>query len=244
MVANDYWSDVSPDGEQPWQFITAAGYQYEAAGENLAYGFDTSEDTLIGWMNSPEHKANVLNANFTNVGFGIANSTDFQNSGEETIVVAMYGEPQQTVTTAASTTPISSTTPTETQSDTSETPSTTPTTTTQSTTPIATTQQQTTTPTTDKTTSPSTTSKLQVIPAKEVSRISVLTQGNVQWATLAVSIIATVSIVWFAFRHGRLWKRYLIHGEKFVIRHPWFDSTLLALAVIGFILTRTAGFVR
>ena len=34
MVAKDYWSHTSPDGRQPWDFITAAGYSYSTAGEN------------------------------------------------------------------------------------------------------------------------------------------------------------------------------------------------------------------
>src|SRR5690606_21065737 len=53
MVTRDYWSHVTPDGKQPWTFITAAGYQYASAGENLAYGFLSSGDTIAGWMNSP-----------------------------------------------------------------------------------------------------------------------------------------------------------------------------------------------
>ena len=36
MVARDYWSHNTPDGDEPWVFIDAQGYAYTKAGENLA----------------------------------------------------------------------------------------------------------------------------------------------------------------------------------------------------------------
>lgn len=93
MAKHDYWSHVTPSGVQPWTFIMAAGYQYEAAGENLAYGFGSSDQVMTAWMNSPEHRANILDANYQDVGFGTANAPNYQGTGPETIVVAMYGEP-------------------------------------------------------------------------------------------------------------------------------------------------------
>lgn len=93
MVAENYWSHYSPNGSSPWTFIAAAGYQYQAAGENLAYGFDTATNTITAWLNSPEHRANLLNGRYRDVGFGIAASADFVGTGPETIVVAEYGQP-------------------------------------------------------------------------------------------------------------------------------------------------------
>src|SRR5665647_1564760 len=55
MAARDYWSHNTPDGQTPWTFVTAAGYSYQTVGENLAYGFATSADTVTGWMNSAPH---------------------------------------------------------------------------------------------------------------------------------------------------------------------------------------------
>lgn len=94
MVSRNYWSHNTPEGLEPWIFISNAGYSYQKAGENLAYGFKSSSDTVNGWMNSPSHKANLLDSSFTEVGFGYANSPNFHNSGAETVVVAMYGRPQ------------------------------------------------------------------------------------------------------------------------------------------------------
>jgi uncharacterized protein YkwD len=101
MAAKDYWSHNSPDGRTPWSFITAAGYSYEAAGENLAYGFASGSDVVSAWMQSPTHRANVLNDNYKNVGFGVAEAQNYQGSGPETIVVAEYGEPAGAVPAVA-----------------------------------------------------------------------------------------------------------------------------------------------
>src|SRR5947209_5774678 len=96
MVAENYWGHYSPSGASPWTFISNAGYGYSAAGENLAYGFASSADVITAWMNSAEHRANLLNGGYVDVGFGIANSPDYVGTGPETIVVAEYGTPRYT----------------------------------------------------------------------------------------------------------------------------------------------------
>lgn len=101
MTARNYWSHNTPDGKEPWTFVQTAGYDYQKAGENLAYGFNSSQDTIVGWMNSPSHRENLLDVNYTEVGFGFANAKNYNKAGPETVVVAMYGEPL-----AASATPV------------------------------------------------------------------------------------------------------------------------------------------
>ena len=93
MATRDYWSHNTPDGKTPWTFMQQSGYQYQVAGENLAYGFADSDAVISGWMNSTEHRANILDSDYQNVGFGIAQAAYFQGHGPETIVVAMYAEP-------------------------------------------------------------------------------------------------------------------------------------------------------
>lgn len=105
MAARNYWSHQTPDGKEPWSFIAASGYQYQLAGENLAFGFAGADDTVTGWMNSAEHRANILNGDYTEVGFGVATSPDYQHKGPETIVVAFYAEPITPVTTIRFTVP-------------------------------------------------------------------------------------------------------------------------------------------
>lgn len=93
MVAHDYWAHNSPDGKTPWTFVINSGYDYQAAGENLAFGFMNAQQVLTGWMNSPEHRANILNRNYSDVGFGITTADNYQGKGRTTVVVAMYGQP-------------------------------------------------------------------------------------------------------------------------------------------------------
>lgn len=71
MFAQDYWAHNSPTGKMPWDFIKAAGYDYEYAGENLARGFTSAPDVVDAWMNSPEHRQNMLSPNYHDVGFAL-----------------------------------------------------------------------------------------------------------------------------------------------------------------------------
>jgi len=93
MVQRDYWSHNAPDGTTPWSFVDSNGYEYQTAGENLAFGFMNAGQIIDGWMNSPEHKANILNRNYREIGIGITTSDNFQGKGPATIVVALYGQP-------------------------------------------------------------------------------------------------------------------------------------------------------
>lgn len=101
MVAHNYWSHTAPTGNQPSAFVAGAGYQYQILGENLAYGFDSAKTTLNAWMHSDEHRANLLDSAYNEIGFGVATSPDFVGSGPETVVVAMYAQPVGTLTPAA-----------------------------------------------------------------------------------------------------------------------------------------------
>jgi hypothetical protein len=92
MVKNNYWSHNTPSGQTPYSFITAARYNYQLAGENLAYGFSNANSVVTGWMNSPEHRANILNKNYQDVGFGVASSPNYIGKGPEVVVVAMYAQ--------------------------------------------------------------------------------------------------------------------------------------------------------
>jgi hypothetical protein len=91
MFAKDYWAHVSPDGTTPWVWIRKAGYNYLYAGENLARGFDTSASVVNAWMNSPEHRANLLSSNYTDIGFAVQSGT--LTGTETTLVVQEFGSP-------------------------------------------------------------------------------------------------------------------------------------------------------
>lgn len=98
MALRNYWSHDTPAGNPPWVFVSAANYQYDKIGENLAAGFSDAQATINGWMSSPEHRANMLDNEYQDVGFGFANNPDYTSTGQSgpmTVVVAFYGEPLQ-----------------------------------------------------------------------------------------------------------------------------------------------------
>ena len=91
MFAKHYFSHVSPDGIQPWQWVDKRGYDYHAMGENLAVGYSSAESVVDGWMHSPEHRANVLKPAFDEVGVAVVAQSPRQPFRGPT-VVALYGE--------------------------------------------------------------------------------------------------------------------------------------------------------
>ena len=72
MQARHYFNHVDPDGNYIWPKIVAAGYTpYLQLGENLAIEFYSTESLVNAWMNSPTHRANVLNEGFRDQGMGL-----------------------------------------------------------------------------------------------------------------------------------------------------------------------------
>jgi uncharacterized protein YkwD len=89
MLQNNYFNHVSPSGVQPWDLAKIFGYSYTTFGENIwmmsgssndpSYetrfrAIITAEKIVTDWMNSPGHRANILNAKFGRLGVGIAYS--------------------------------------------------------------------------------------------------------------------------------------------------------------------------
>ncbi len=72
MVARDFYSHTDPDGGAPWDRAAAAGAARRTVGENIACGQRSPADVVEGWMNSPGHRANILKADFTHIGIGLA----------------------------------------------------------------------------------------------------------------------------------------------------------------------------
>lgn len=89
MFANNYWAHYSPQGKSPWSFISAIGYKYIYAGENLARDFNDSQSVVNAWMASPTHRSNLLDENFKEIGVAVA---DGKLSGREgALVVQFFG---------------------------------------------------------------------------------------------------------------------------------------------------------
>ncbi|MGW2182036.1 CAP domain-containing protein [Streptomyces sp. NPDC001732] len=72
MAAHRNMSHTGSDGSAPGDRITDAGYEWRAYGENVAYGYDTPESVMAGWMSSPGHKRNILDCSFKEIGVGLA----------------------------------------------------------------------------------------------------------------------------------------------------------------------------
>lgn len=81
MIRRDYF-DHYGYGLSPWLFILNAGYRYSVAGENLAMDFATSEGVVNAWMNSPQHRDNILSEDFVDVGVGVVKGV-YSEGGKE-----------------------------------------------------------------------------------------------------------------------------------------------------------------
>ncbi|MEU5539745.1 sigma-70 family RNA polymerase sigma factor [Streptomyces sp. NPDC020362] len=71
MAARNFFDHTNPDGADPGQRITAAGYRWSTYGENIAMGQQTPQAVMDSWMNSPGHRANILNCSFKDIGVGV-----------------------------------------------------------------------------------------------------------------------------------------------------------------------------
>ncbi len=91
MYDKQYWAHNAPDGTQPWKWFGDVGYNYDEAGENLAKNFTTTNAVMTAWLNSPEHKANVMKDGYQDVGFAVVSGE--LDSKPTSIVVALYGSP-------------------------------------------------------------------------------------------------------------------------------------------------------
>lgn len=91
MAANGYFAHTSPDGKNPWYWLEEVGYSFALAGENLAVNFINSNDVTEAWMDSPGHRENILNGDFTEI--GIAAAKGKYKGNETTFVVQFFGRP-------------------------------------------------------------------------------------------------------------------------------------------------------
>ena len=72
MATKGYFDHTSPDGRSPFDRMRAAGYRGNLMGENIAAGQRTAAAVMTAWMNSPGHRANILNCGYKVIGIGVA----------------------------------------------------------------------------------------------------------------------------------------------------------------------------
>lgn len=71
ILKNKYWAHVSPSGVKPWYWFDKAKYNYSYAGENLAKDWDKDTDVIKAWLASEEHKKNIINKNYLQIGVAV-----------------------------------------------------------------------------------------------------------------------------------------------------------------------------
>mgnify|MGYP000858279068 CR=1 FL=1 len=70
------FSHTRPNGTKFSTVLGEYNISYRTSGENLAYGQRTPQEVVTGWMNSPGHRANILNSNFNKIGIGVYQSSN------------------------------------------------------------------------------------------------------------------------------------------------------------------------
>ncbi len=95
MLTNDYFSHTDLSGCGSSCRMSNAGYAWSAAGENIytmtGYSMGpaaAARHMVDGWMDSPGHRANILNGTFTNHGIGVA------TSGSTVYATSVFALPQ------------------------------------------------------------------------------------------------------------------------------------------------------
>lgn len=78
MEKKGYFSHRSPQYGTPFQMMDKFDIKYKTAAENIAYGQETPEKVVKGWMNSPGHRKNILNPRFHEIGIGVSKNEPYQ----------------------------------------------------------------------------------------------------------------------------------------------------------------------
>jgi uncharacterized protein YkwD len=72
MARRNYFEHQAPDGSAPRDRVARTGYASRLTGENIAYGPESAEEVVAGWLASPGHCANIMDARFSETGLAYA----------------------------------------------------------------------------------------------------------------------------------------------------------------------------
>lgn len=195
MVNRDYWQNLNTNDNNPLNFATRAGYQARSISENLAYGFDSSQQAIKGWLNSPSRRANLLNPAYKQVGFGVVKSGNFVKTGPETVIVAFFAEPTDgSIDAATSGAAIANT--------------------------------------------------LGNNGTVTISRIQTMTGGRAPWIGLALASCAIAGLIFLFLKNGWHLRKSRKNKQKFALKHPVFDLTIIAFAALVALLCQGVGYIR
>lgn len=97
LFNNQYFEHESPDGKSAPDLAKREGYEYLLIGENLALGnFGDDRGIVSAWMDSPGHRANILNGKYREL--GVAQRVDNFDGRNVTIAVQVFGQPASSCT--------------------------------------------------------------------------------------------------------------------------------------------------
>ena len=89
------FSHYRPNGTRCFTIFKENALSYWVAGENLAFGFNSPEDFVQAWMNSPLHRQNLLDPDFTFIGIGY-----YENSANGKLYCSqLFYTPKSTIVT-------------------------------------------------------------------------------------------------------------------------------------------------
>lgn len=71
MARRKFFEHRGSDGSQPKDRVLRAGYQPRLTGENIAYGPESAEEVVAGWLASPGHCANIMDSRFHDIGVAL-----------------------------------------------------------------------------------------------------------------------------------------------------------------------------
>ncbi|HEY4972047.1 MAG TPA: CAP domain-containing protein [Steroidobacteraceae bacterium] len=72
MISHNYFAHEGHDGSSPAQRVTATGYRFQIVGENIASGPESAAEAAEGWLASPAHCENIMDARFSESGIAYA----------------------------------------------------------------------------------------------------------------------------------------------------------------------------
>lgn len=89
MRANNYWRHENTQGVMDWSIFEQSGYHYSDAGENLSFANNSAWAVFNSWVNSPEHNAQMLKAEYEDMGLAI-DCENYQEAGQKKCVVVLH----------------------------------------------------------------------------------------------------------------------------------------------------------
>lgn len=72
MARHGYFEHVDLRGHTPAERVRAAGYREKLVGENIAYGPDSAQEVVAGWLHSTGHCENIMDPRFVEMGLAVA----------------------------------------------------------------------------------------------------------------------------------------------------------------------------